>query len=60
MNTAPAPLVTLNTDGSDSEYMPSDMAPLGFDEVASGLIWLCLVVAFAIVVLAGAIVKWLL
>lgn len=26
-------LYTDNTDGSDSEYMPSDMAPLGLDEV---------------------------
>lgn len=53
-------LNTTNSDGSDSDYMPADMAPIGFDEVASGLIWAGLGAAFAVVVLAGAIVKWIL
>lgn len=30
-----------NTDGSDSDYMPADMTPIGFEDVP-GVLWLAL------------------
>lgn len=60
MNTAPAPLITSNTDGSDSDYMPSDMSPMSPDEVGTGVIAFALALAFAMTLGAALIVRWLL
>lgn len=60
MNTAPAPLVTTNSDDTDPFYEPSDMAPIGPDEVGTAVIAFALFLAFAMTLGAALVVRWLL
>jgi len=60
MNTAPAPLITSNSDDTDPFYEPSDMSPMGPDEVGTWAIAFALVLAFAMTFGAALVVRWLL
>lgn len=49
-----------NTDGSDSDYMPADMAPMGLEDVGSIVLALALLGTFALILGAAMLAKWLL
>lgn len=51
-------LHTHNSDGSDSDYSPSDMAPLGLEEVNTGLLFLALIAAIFFVLGIPGFVIW--
>lgn len=60
MNTSPAPLITSNSDDTDPFYEPSDMTPLGPEEAGTWAILFALLGAFAMILGAGLVVRWLL
>ena len=53
-------LISENSDGSDPFYEPSDMAPMGPDEVGTWAIVFGLALAFAMTLGAALVVRWLL